>query len=207
MKKSFLPRTSTRLSAGSTAARASAASCCSRPWASTSTRIPSSPATCPTPLTGSRTENSTALTRGRSTPRPPRPHRLWLLFALHRQGPEQRSGARGRSRQVRSRGRERQDGGRALLLYRRRDAGGVLGDAGFPARAGKARPLAAGRWHRLCVEVQRTLPAAGGYDDENYWFNDPWHDHGVCPQPKQLVEDCHAAQGLFAVTLRPKGEV
>ena len=46
-----------------------------------------------------------------------------------------------------------------------------------------------------------------GYDDENYWFNDPWHDHGVCPQPKQLVEDCHAAQGLFAVTLRPKGEV
>ena len=45
-----------------------------------------------------------------------------------------------------------------------------------------------------------------GYDDENYWFNDPWHDHGVCPQPKQLVEDCHAAQGLFAVTLRPKGE-
>ena len=19
-----------------------------------------------------------------------------------------------------------------------------------------------------------------GYDDENYWFNDPWHDHGVC---------------------------
>lgn len=33
---------------------------------------------------------------------------------------------------------ERQDGGRALLLYRRRDAGGVLGDAGFPARAGKA---------------------------------------------------------------------
>lgn len=69
---------------------------------------------------------------------PPRPHRLRLLFALHRQGPEQRSGTRGRSRQVRSRGRERQDGGRALLLYRRRDAGGVLGDAGFPARAGKA---------------------------------------------------------------------
>ena len=45
-----------------------------------------------------------------------------------------------------------------------------------------------------------------GYDEENYWFNDPWHDHGVCPQPKQLVEDCHAAQGMFAVTLRPKGE-
>ena len=44
----------------------------------------------------------------------------------------------GRDRQVRSRGRERQDGGRALLLYRRRDAGGVLGDAGFSARAGKA---------------------------------------------------------------------
>ena len=62
----------------------------------------------------------------------------WEQDALHRQGPEQRSGTRGRSRQVRSRGRERQDGGRALLLYRRWDAGGVLGDAGFPARAGKA---------------------------------------------------------------------
>ena len=32
--------------------------------------------------------------------RPPRPYRLRLLFALYRQGPEQRSGARGRSRQV-----------------------------------------------------------------------------------------------------------
>ena len=34
-------------------------------------RIPSLPATCPTLLTGSRTENSTARTRGRSTPATP----------------------------------------------------------------------------------------------------------------------------------------
>ena len=49
-----------------------------------------------------------------------------------------------------------------LCSYIDVDAGGVLGDAGFPARAGKARPLAAGRWHRLCLEVPRALPAAGG---------------------------------------------
>ncbi len=94
--------------------------------------------------------------------RPPRPYRLRLLCALYRQGAEQRSGARGRSRQVRSRGRERQDGGRAVQLPRRRDAGGVLGHAGLPACAREAGPLAAGRWHRLCMEVQRALSAAGG---------------------------------------------
>lgn len=41
-----------------------------------------------------------------------------------------------------------------------------------------------------------------GYDEDHYWFNDPWHDHGLCCQPKALVEQCHAAQGMFAVTLR-----
>ena len=41
-----------------------------------------------------------------------------------------------------------------------------------------------------------------GYDENHYWFNDPWHDHGLCRQPKALVEQCHAAQGMFAVTLR-----
>lgn len=41
-----------------------------------------------------------------------------------------------------------------------------------------------------------------GYDEEYYWFNDPWHNHGLCRQPKELVERCHAAQGMFAVSLR-----
>ena len=59
---------------------------------------------------------------------------------------------------------------------------------------------------RRCLRFILQALLLVGYDDENYWFNDPWHDHGVCPQPKQLVEECHAAQGLFAVTLRPKGE-
>ena len=39
-----------------------------------------------------------------------------------------------------------------------------------------------------------------GYDEDNYWFNDPWHNHGVCPQPKALVEECHRAQGMYAFT-------
>ena len=43
-----------------------------------------------------------------------------------------------------------------------------------------------------------------GYDEDNYWFNDPWHNHGVCPQPKALVEACHQAQDLYAVALRRK---
>lgn len=43
-----------------------------------------------------------------------------------------------------------------------------------------------------------------GYDDQHYWFNDPWHNHGLCPQPKALVEECHRAQGMYAVALRRK---
>ena len=43
-----------------------------------------------------------------------------------------------------------------------------------------------------------------GYDEDNYWFNDPWHNHGVCPQPKALVEACHQAQGMYAVAIRRK---
>ena len=43
-----------------------------------------------------------------------------------------------------------------------------------------------------------------GYDDDHYWFNDPWHNHGLCPQPKALVETCHRAQGMYAVALRRK---
>ena len=26
-----------------------------------------------------------------------------------------------------------------------------------------------------------------GYDDQHYWFNDPWHNHGLCRQPKALA--------------------
>lgn len=94
-----------------------------------------------------------------------------------------------------------------MLLYRRRDAGGILGDAGFPARAGKRDHWLLADGTDFAWKCNEHCLLLVGYDDENYWFNDPWHDHGVCPQPKQLVEDCHAAQGLFAVTLRPKGEV
>ena len=55
--------------------------------------------------------------------------------------------------------------------------------------------------------IARDLPHAPYWEQDGKLYGpDPWHDHGVCPQPKQLVEDCHAAQGLFAVTLRPKGE-
>ena len=55
-----------------------------------------------------------------------------------------------------------EDGGPAVQLPRRGDAGGVLGHAGLPACAREAGPLAAGRRHRLCMEVQRALSAAGG---------------------------------------------
>ena len=38
-----------------------------------------------------------------------------------------------------------------------------------------------------------------GYDEENFWFNDPWHNHGCCPYPRALVEQRHAEQGMYAV--------
>ena len=41
-----------------------------------------------------------------------------------------------------------------------------------------------------------------GYDDENYWFNDPWHNHGCCPYPKALVEQRHREQGMYAVAVK-----
>ena len=43
-----------------------------------------------------------------------------------------------------------------------------------------------------------------GYDDENFWFNDPWENHGCCPCPKALVEQRHAEQGMYAVGVRRK---
>ena len=43
-----------------------------------------------------------------------------------------------------------------------------------------------------------------GYDDENYWFNDPWHNHGCCPYPKALVEQRHAEQGMYAAVMLPR---
>ena len=42
-----------------------------------------------------------------------------------------------------------------------------------------------------------------GYDEENYWFNDPWHDHGCCPYPRALVEQRHKEQDLYAVVMIP----
>ncbi len=41
-----------------------------------------------------------------------------------------------------------------------------------------------------------------GYDDENFYFNDPWHNHGCCPYPKALVEQRHKDQGMYAVSVR-----
>jgi uncharacterized protein YvpB len=43
-----------------------------------------------------------------------------------------------------------------------------------------------------------------GYDENNYWFNDPWHNHGCCPYPKALVEQRHCEQDSYAVSLRKK---
>lgn len=73
------------------------------------------------------------------------------------------------------------------------------------------RPTVNGPWYRLIPTGEPFMWVSNehclllvGYDDEHYWFNDPWHNHGVCAQPKALVEDCHAAQGMFAVTLKRK---
>jgi uncharacterized protein YvpB len=43
-----------------------------------------------------------------------------------------------------------------------------------------------------------------GYDEEGFYFNDPWQNHGLVRQPKALVEQRHREQGMYAVGVRPK---
>ena len=40
-----------------------------------------------------------------------------------------------------------------------------------------------------------------GYDEENYYFNDPWHDHGVIGYERKLVERRHEEQYEMAVSI------
>lgn len=41
-----------------------------------------------------------------------------------------------------------------------------------------------------------------GYDEEGYYFNDPYENNGVIRYPKELVEDRHKAQHSQAVGVR-----
>lgn len=43
-----------------------------------------------------------------------------------------------------------------------------------------------------------------GYDEEGYYFNDPYENNGVIRYPKDVVEDRHAAQHSQAVGVRKK---
>ena len=43
-----------------------------------------------------------------------------------------------------------------------------------------------------------------GYDEENYYFNDPYENHGVIGYPKDVVEDRHAAQHMQAVVVEKR---
>lgn len=43
-----------------------------------------------------------------------------------------------------------------------------------------------------------------GYDKDNYYFNDPWHDHGTIGYERKLVEKRHAEQYNMAVSLKRK---
>ena len=43
-----------------------------------------------------------------------------------------------------------------------------------------------------------------GYDEENYYFNDPYDSHGLISYPKTLAEDRHKAQYEMAVGLMPR---
>ncbi len=41
-----------------------------------------------------------------------------------------------------------------------------------------------------------------GYDRENYYFNDPWHNHGTIGYEKKLVEKRHKEQYEMAVSVK-----
>lgn len=43
-----------------------------------------------------------------------------------------------------------------------------------------------------------------GYDEENYYFNDPWHNHGTIGYEKKLAEKRHKEQYGMAVSVRRK---
>jgi uncharacterized protein YvpB len=46
-----------------------------------------------------------------------------------------------------------------------------------------------------------------GYDDEGYYFNDPYENHGTIRYDRTVVEDRHRAQYSMAVGLREKVNV
>lgn len=43
-----------------------------------------------------------------------------------------------------------------------------------------------------------------GYDEENCYFNDPWHNHGTTGYERKLVEKRHGEQHEMAVSVRRK---
>ena len=45
-----------------------------------------------------------------------------------------------------------------------------------------------------------------GYDEENYYFNDPWHNHRTIGYEKKLVEKRHAEQYEMAVSVKPRAK-
>ena len=45
-----------------------------------------------------------------------------------------------------------------------------------------------------------------GYDEENYYFNDPWQNHGLIGYERKLVEKRHAEQYEMAVSVERRKE-
>lgn len=43
-----------------------------------------------------------------------------------------------------------------------------------------------------------------GYDENYYYFNDPWHNHGIIGYEKELVEKCHKEQYEMTVAVERK---
>lgn len=43
-----------------------------------------------------------------------------------------------------------------------------------------------------------------GYDRDNYYFNDPWHDHGTIGYERELVEQRHMEQYQMAVSVKKR---
>lgn len=46
-----------------------------------------------------------------------------------------------------------------------------------------------------------------GYDEEQYYFNDPYDNNGVIGYPRELVEKRHAAQQSMALGVRKKQDI
>lgn len=86
-------------------------------------------------------------------------------------------------------------------------------DAGMPvilwACINMREPIVGPKWNRLDTEEEFTWISNEhcmllvGYDDKNYYVNDPYENKGTVGYDKKILENRHKAQHMQAIALKP----